>query len=149
METLSIRRAALADIDALVTLLDEYRHFYGQESDTRGTRRFLLDRFEQNESTVFLAFLYGRPVGFVQIYPSFSTVSLARTCILNDLYVSVDARRKGVGKKLLEAAASYCRQHGSIRLTLSTGVDNAAAQALYLEAGWRRDEQFFVYNLPL
>jgi ribosomal protein S18 acetylase RimI-like enzyme len=54
-----------------------------------------------------------------------------------------------VGKALLDAAAEYGRSEGAVRLTLSTEVTNAAAQALYESEGWGRDDTFYTYNLPL
>jgi hypothetical protein len=39
------------------------------------------------------------------------------------------------------------RAEGAVRLTLSTELANAPAQALYEAAGWRRDEGFCVYHL--
>lgn len=87
-----------------------------------------------------------RQWGFAQRYPSFSSVALARTYILSDLFVKASARRKREGKLLLLAAAEFAESSGAVRLTLSTGRDNVVAQALYGSAGWQRDEQFFVYH---
>ena len=69
--------------------------------------------------------------------------------VLNDLFVREQARRKGVASKLMSAAADYAKSLGAVRLMLSTATDYEAAQALYRSAGWKRDEQFFVYQLAL
>lgn len=55
----------------------------------------------------------------------------------------------GVGSLLLSAAASFGRAVGAVRLTLSTEVTNEAAQALYETEGWKRQADFYVYNLAL
>jgi GNAT superfamily N-acetyltransferase len=65
--------------------------------------------------------------GFAQLYPSFSSGSLARIFILNDLFVSPEARRCGAGIGLLQAAVDYGRRVGALRLVLSTEVSNATA----------------------
>jgi GNAT superfamily N-acetyltransferase len=83
------------------------------------------------------------------LYPSFSSASLARTFILNDLFVIENCRRKKVGALLLEAAADFAKSLGAVRLTLSTAVTNKPAQALYESAGWKRDEQFIVYHYAI
>lgn len=88
-------------------------------------------------------------VGFCQLYPSFSSVSLARTFTLNDLYVVESARKQGIATMLLKAAAEFAKELGAIRLTLSTAISNQAAQHLYEQAGWIRDQDFFVYHLKL
>ena len=89
------RQAVLADLDALSVLFDEYRQFQGQPSDVAAARAFLLQRFDHGESVLFIAHAGAAPVGFAQLYPSFSSVSLSRVFVLNDLYVRASARRGG------------------------------------------------------
>lgn len=95
MNTLTVRQAVLADLEALAPLFDGYRQFYGQPSDISAAHAFLRARFEHGESFVFIALDGDTPVGFTQLYPSFSSVSLARIFVLNDLFVHECARRKG------------------------------------------------------
>lgn len=146
---MQIRQATVADLDRLVPLFDAYRVFYGQPSDPELARSFLRDRFEHLQSIVFLALARDRPLGFTQLYPSFSSARARRIFILNDLFVVAEARGRGVGRALLAAAAEHGKAVGAARLTLSTGVDNRTAQALYEAAGWTRDTAFVSYNLPL
>jgi ribosomal protein S18 acetylase RimI-like enzyme len=63
--------------------------------------------------------------------------------------VQPDVRRQGVGKLLLTAAAQFGRTARAVRLTLSTEITNQGAQALYEKAGWTRQTDFQVCNLPL
>ncbi len=149
MNPIRIRQAVFADLDALAALLDAYRQFYGRAGDLSAAHEFLRARFEHGESVLFIAYEDGVPVGFTQIYPSFSSASLARTFILNDLFVAECARRKGIGSKLLAAAADFAKSVGAIRLTLSTAITNSTAQALYESSGWSRDQQFYVYHCSL
>jgi len=146
---LSVRQAVLADLYAVAHLFDGYRQFYGQASDVAAAQHFLLQRFEHGQSVILLAEHQGEVVGFTQLYPSFSSVSMARVFVLNDLFVLATARRLGVGKALLRAAADHARTLGAVRLSLSTAVDNLNAQALYEAMGWARDQKFFSYHLPL
>ena len=149
MDTRVVRQATVADLDDLVPLFDAYRQFYRQPSDPQQARRFLLGRFEHNQSVIFIAFEDGAAIGFTQLYPSFSSVGMARTFILNDLFVSPEARRRGVGAALLQAAAEYGWRVAAIRLVLSTELINANAQSLYEKTGWKRDTVFCVYQLTL
>jgi GNAT superfamily N-acetyltransferase len=130
-------------------LFDAYRQFYRQPSDCDGARRFLLERFERNQSVVFLAFTDGAAAGFTQLYPSFSSGAMAPVFILNDLFVTPEARRRGTGSALLNAAAEYGRGVGAVRLVLSTEIGNTTAQAVYESLGWKRDTVFCVYQLAL
>ncbi|MBO9574247.1 MAG: GNAT family N-acetyltransferase [Sphingobium sp.] len=147
---MTIRRATLADLDALAVLFDAYRVFYKQPSDLGGARTFLSERFERNESVIFIAADdSGHPLGFTQLYPSFTSAGMKRIYILNDLFVAEGNRRQGIATTLLEAAAQFARESGAARLALSTAFDNAAAQSVYEAHGWLRDEHFYSYNLKL
>jgi GNAT superfamily N-acetyltransferase len=143
-----IRRADLADLPALVPLFDAYRRFYGQPGDMERADAFLRERLLRDESIVLLAERAGVLVGFTQLYPMFSSVRTARVWVLNDLYVVEDARRGGVARALLDAAAAFARAEGARGLMLETTRGNAAARALYRAAGWHEDDSQW-YSLAL
>ena len=148
MSTITIHQATINDLEVLSVLFDGYRQFYGRDSDVAAAKQFLLDRFNHGESVLFLALEGSNPIGFTQLYPSFSSVSLGRILILNDLFVSASGRRKGAGSALLSAAVEYAKAVGAIRLGLSTALTNTTAQALYEADGWERDDDFF-YIYPI
>jgi ribosomal protein S18 acetylase RimI-like enzyme len=144
-----VRRATAADLPALVPLFDRYRQFYGQPTDAPRAYAFLAERFLRDESVVLLAFDGAEAIGFVQLYPSFSSIRTAPLVILNDLYVEPSARRAGAGQALVEAATNHAKGQGACGLILSTAVTNAPAQALYERLGWVRDTGFYEYGLSL
>lgn len=147
---ITIRQATVSDLDILIPLFDAYRQFYRQPPDPVLARQFLEERLQRNESVILMAQQPdGEAAGFTQLFPSFSSASAARIFILNDLFVAPSFRRQGVGSQLLGAAASFARSAGSVRLTLSTEVTNHAAQALYSAEGWKRQTDYFIYNLRL
>ena len=135
----AIRRANAADLDAAAALFDAYRRFYGQAGDLPRARAFLAERIDRGESVVLLAEAGGATRGFTQLYPVYSSVRTARTWLLNDLFVAEDARRRGVARALLDAAATFARDDGAAGLMLETMRDNAPARALYRAAGWHED----------
>jgi GNAT superfamily N-acetyltransferase len=139
----------VADVDLIVPLFDAYRQFYRQPIEPERVAQFLLDRFEHLESVIFVAFDGIAAIGFTQLYPSFSSGALARIFILNDLFVTQDARGRGAGSALLHAAAEYGRRVGALRLVLSTELTNTTAQSLYEKWGWKRDTAFCSYQLAL
>lgn len=144
-----IRQATLTDLDLIAPLLDAYRRFYGQESDITGARLFLRDRFEHGQSVLYLAEMEGQPVGFTQLFPTFSSVLMQRVFVLNDLYVAPQARRTGIATRLLKAAENHARTLGAARLSLITAVDNLPGQSLYEACGWVRERAFYTYHLHL
>jgi GNAT superfamily N-acetyltransferase len=146
----TVRQATIFDLERIVPLFDAYRQFYRRPGDPVLAHEFLRERFQHQESIIFLAEQEdSAAVGFTQLFPSFSSVSAARIFILNDLFVHPDARRKRVGALLLAAAARFGREAGAVRLTLSTEVTNQTAQALYETEGWTRQTEFYSYDLTL
>ncbi len=147
--TLAVRRATLDDLDAVARLFDLYRVFYGKPSEPAVAKEFIRARMTQDESVILLAEIKGDAVGFTQLYPAFSSVSATRTWILNDLLVVPEARRSGVARALLVAAADFARDDGALRLELETDHDNATAQALYHAMGWTAYDGTLRFRLPL
>ncbi|NRF71441.1 GNAT family N-acetyltransferase [Aquincola sp. S2] len=146
MNAVSVRQAVLSDLEDLVPLFDQYRRFQGQPSDPAAARAFLSERFDHGESVVFIAHDGTIPVGFAQLYPSFSSVSLSRVFVLNDLFVHESGRRKGVASRLLGAIEAYALAVGATRLSLNVARNNGSAQELYVSQGWKPDEQFYAYH---
>lgn len=149
MADLKVVQAGLQHLDELAVLFDSYRQFYRQASDITEAKAFLHERLTRGDSVVFIAFLDGEPAGFTQLYPSFSSVSASRIWILNDLFVTEEARRSGVAKALMERAATFGKAAGAARLTLTTEVTNENAQALYEALGWEKDTSFYTYTLSV
>ena len=139
-----IIKASLENLEALTPLFDGYRVFYEQRSDIPGARGFLKDRLENDDSVIFLAFSKEVPIGFTQLFPSFSSVSMQAVWILNDLYVLPEHRGQGHGEALLKHAQRYCQETKCKGLALETAVDNPARQ-LYEKLGWKKDTHCFHY----
>lgn len=71
----TVRAATRNDLDRLVPLFNAYRRFSGQQSDIIVARKFLSDRLSRNGSVVLVADNGGGAViGFVQLYPTFSSI---------------------------------------------------------------------------
>ena len=143
-----IRKAKKKDIEKLSVLFDKYRIFYKQASDVAKARSFLKKRIKRNESVIFVAEEGKELIGFAQLFPIFSSVSIKRTWLLNDLYVDEKARGKGTATKLLNAAKELGIETGSKWLLLQTASDNFTAQKVYEKNGWVRDTDFF-YRLDI
>jgi ribosomal protein S18 acetylase RimI-like enzyme len=145
----SVRKATVADLDLVAPLFDRYRQFYGCSADLELARRFLGERLERGESVVFVAVIDGKGVGFTQLYPTFTSIGVRRAWILNDLYVAPEARRQGVGRRLMDVARTMAERMGAAWLELATAIDNHAAQALYRSCGYKKEEKFDRFKLTL
>lgn len=143
-----IRNATITDLDALADLFDQYRIFYQQASDKKSAVSFLRNRMEKEESVILVAEENNQLAGFTQLYPVFSSVSMQRTWLLNDLYVSKSYRNKGIATSLLDAAKTFAKETSSKWLLLQTANDNTTAQRVYEKNGWRKETDIF-YRLDV
>jgi len=141
---IEVVRATVEDAERLAPMFDAYRRFYGRVSAVDECRGFLRERLERSESVIYIAQSGDgddiRTAGFVQLYPSFSSVSLCRAWTLNDLFVDAAHRRLGAGRALMERAIGHCRETGAGQLWLQTDHTNATAQRLYDAVGMTRHE---------
>ncbi|MCR8630496.1 GNAT family N-acetyltransferase [Paenibacillus radicis (ex Xue et al. 2023)] len=151
MNNFTYAQATIHDLEDAVPLFDQYRIFYGQESDETSARAFLFERLVARESVIFIAKdrTHEKAVGFMQLYPSFSSISLKRSWILNDLYVVEAYRGNGIAQQLLEEARNYAGACAVKGIELATAQDNVRAQRLYERNGYKKDEQFYHYYLTL
>ncbi|VAW44348.1 acetyltransferase, GNAT family [hydrothermal vent metagenome] len=141
------RKANLKDLNQLSDLFDRYRQFYQQAADLKGAKEFISKRLENQQSVIFVVESDDKLLGFTQLFPSFSSVSMQRLWVLNDLFVAVAARQQGVAQSLMEAAKHFAQETNSKGLTLETDLDNIAAQKLYDGLGYQRQADTYHYFL--
>ena len=91
----------------------------------------------------------GHAVGFATIFWTWSTLSADRLGVMNDLFVSQDARGGGVADALIAACADQCRERGVPELAWQTAKTNARAQAVYERVGATRDDRWLDYSLSV
>lgn len=160
-----IEQATIHDVPQLAVLFNQYRVFYGQDSNVEGAKQFLLDRFNHAESVILVAkkkenedantdaninvSMNANILGFTQLYPTFSSISMQRSWILNDLYVAEEHRKQGIAEQLLEQAKRFAMMTNAKGIALSTAPTNKQAQALYEKLGYVRDDEFYNYFLSL
>ena len=129
--SVEITRGSLDVMDEMAALFNGYRTFYRQPSDIEAAKNYLKSRIENDESVIFLARIDGVAAGFMQLYPIFSSVSLKRAWLLNDIYVDAAHRRKGVARALLQKAKELGHETQSKWLMLQTQQRNLNDQNLY------------------
>ncbi|WP_025109045.1 GNAT family N-acetyltransferase [Pseudomonas sp. H1h] len=148
--TIQVMRATTAQLEAVAELFDAYRGFYQQPSNLAQSRAFISERMAGDESAIFLAQdENGGALGFVQLYPTFSSIDAHRTWLLSDLFTAPAARGRGAGRLLMNTARDFALQTGAKGLVLETATDNFTAQGLYESLGYVRDSGYYTYMLDL
>jgi len=145
-----IIEANIKHLDEVARLFNLYRIFYEQPDDLERAYNFIKARIEMKESIIFVSDnTDGTLSGFVQLYPSFCSVSTIPILILYDLFVDPDIRTKGIGRSLMNKAKQYAQENGFKRLELSTAKDNFIGQSLYESLGYEVDDEFLHYSLEI
>ena len=143
-------RADPSNLDKIASLFDAYRGFYGQPSNLTQSRNFIAERIARDESAIFFVEDdTGEALGFVQLYPTFSSIDAHRTWLLSDLFTTPAARGRGVGTLLMNTARTFALLTGAKGLVLETATDNLGAQRLYESQGYVRDTGYYTYCLDL
>ena len=147
---MKIITATLDHLEQLAPLFNAYRVFYEQEGDLEAATAFLRERFLLRENVVYLALEGETALGFALLYPSFSSVSIKRLWILNDLFVISEARGQRVGEALIGAAVELARASDAVGVQLETAHSNLSGQKLYERLGFQREDlEYRVYFLKV
>ncbi len=147
---MNIRAIKKIDIDNLAKLFDNYRVFYRKESNINGAKSFILDRFSNNDSKIYVCEDdHKNLVGFVQLYPLFSSTRMQKLWLLNDLFVNPNHRGKGVSIKLIEKAKTLVKQSNACGMMLETEKTNLIGNNLYPKTGFKlnSDSNFYEWNV--
>ena len=136
---MSVRRAELADADAVGRLLHDFNTEYdditpGPDALAERVRELIAS----GETIVLLA--GGGPEGLavLRFRPALWTSGLE--CYLAELYVVPNRRGQGLGRAIMETALAVAREQGADSMDLGTGDDDVAARALYESLGFSNRE---------
>jgi GNAT superfamily N-acetyltransferase len=153
-----IRSVQPSDFPRWKLLWDGYNAFYGREGATAlpdattnmAWSRFF-DAYEPMHALVAEqtghAEQVGQLLGLVHFIFHRSTISIAPTCYLQDLFTVESARGKGVGRALIEEVYQCAKQAGSSRVYWLTHETNETAMKLYDKVAEKSG--FIVYRKPL
>ncbi|MCJ8160605.1 GNAT family N-acetyltransferase [Acinetobacter zhairhuonensis] len=141
-----VRKATLDDLNQLAVLFDEYRQFYGASSNLSLSQQFLKQRFENQESVIFIHIKDDVLTGFILLYLGFSSVACSTYYILDDVYVTPQFRRQGSAKQLIDTAILFARHENALRISLETQKTNRESHRLYETMGFIADSEFRTYH---
>ncbi|HUN12074.1 MAG TPA: GNAT family N-acetyltransferase [Rhabdaerophilum sp.] len=143
--TLEIRPLQPADRAAWQPLCEGYLAFYKRPApadlvETAWSR--MMDPAHPVQARG--AFEDGKLLGIVHFFTHPSTLMVAPTCYLQDLFTVPEARGKGVGRALIARVCEEAKAQGCFRVYWHTHETNAEAQVLYNKVATRSG--FIVYQ---
>jgi GNAT superfamily N-acetyltransferase len=144
-----IRFVIREDFPQWLPLWEGYNRFYGRfdatalpEAITQTTWSRFFDAYEPVHAIV--AEQGGELMGLVHYIFHRSTISIAPTCYLQDLFTTESTRGQGIGRKLIEAVYQQARLAGAARVYWLTHETNSTAMKLYDKVAERSG--FVVYR---
>ncbi|MEO6405500.1 MAG: GNAT family N-acetyltransferase [Ferruginibacter sp.] len=143
-------KAELKHVEELAVLFNSYRLFYKQEPDAEIAIKFLSERLGQNESVVYVTLnSTNEMVGFVQLYPLFSSTRMKKLWLLNDLFVDEKHRGKGISIALINKCKELCITTDALGLMLETSKNNMEANKLYQKTGFllKQDTNYYTWQV--
>ena len=108
----------------------------GEQTLTEEQQEHLQQAIRDSKITFFVAKRGYRAVGMCSVAKCFSTFSCADTGVFDDFYIEPVFRRKGIARKLAEAAQAWCKKNSLASLTVTCApCDEKMYQALGFEIG--------------
>lgn len=131
--------AGLEEADAVSRLIIGFRDHMGRDWPSDNAMLAGVERLMEDLGTTYLLASVNddsAPGGVIQLRFRHSLWTAAPDCWLEDLYVDLTARRRGVGDALVALALDVAQARGARRVELDTSEDNEAARALYARHGF-------------
>ena len=132
-------RAAPHEAEAVAELLVAFRDHMGAGWPSANAFLASVERLMDDMQTEFLLAAADEdapPAGVLQLRFRFSVWKAAPDAWIEDVFVSPDARRAGLGDALVALAIERGGERGARRIELDCNEDNAGALALYERHGF-------------
>ncbi len=150
---MTIRRAAAADIDDMVSLLGELFEIEDDFAiDPCAQRQGLELLLNDPDATLLVADAMGSVVGMATMQRFVSTAVGEYVGLIEDVVVTMSHRGNGIGSRLLQAMLSEATRQHLMRLALAVDVRNLRALSFYGRYGFRISRMGMLYRaqpLPL
>jgi GNAT superfamily N-acetyltransferase len=142
--TAQLRRATLADIPALLGLVEQYWGFEKLPGFDAARIATQLERLltEERLGCGWLARVGGEPAGYLLAVYVFSLEHFGLTAEIDELFVLPRHRTHGVGSMLLDAAEKAFAQAGCANVSLQLSRANTAGRAFYRSRGYAERAAF-------
>lgn len=131
-----VRDATQADAEALTALLAAFLEEEGKAvapPSAETVARWLAP--PEPRVHALLGLQAARPLGYLAFYAAFSLFKPGPVFLVENLYVSPEARGLGLGRLLMQGAARQALRLGYRRLELNVVADNAPVHRFYERLG--------------
>jgi GNAT superfamily N-acetyltransferase len=144
-----IRKAEISDIHIIVQLIKELAEYEKLSHLVKISENDLLNSLFGDEGfvEVYLADFEGKTVGYALFFRNFSTFLSKPGMYLEDLFVKLEYRGRGIGKALLQKVISIAKERNYGRVEWSVLDWNKPAIDFYKSIGAQMLDDWKIFRL--
>lgn len=144
-----VRAVTADDLPDLLPLMRAYCTFYGSDPGDDQLRDLATAFLDPGSggSQLIARDGSGAALGHATVLWSWDTTLGQPLAVMEDLFVTEEARGRGVGRQLIEACRQLAAERGRSWLAWETAPDNETAQRLYDDLA-QRAGTWLAYRLP-
>ncbi|HGE5782846.1 TPA: N-acetyltransferase family protein [Bacillus pseudomycoides] len=148
LKNIEVFKATYEDRETVINLIKMYMEFYEKPVHDKNSLDELVNTIIKNADLglFYICTVNKDPVGFATLYTTFSTLSIGRAMILNDLFVIPNYRELGVGDMLFNTCKKYVQDNNYAYMEWVTAKDNIAAQNFYKKQKANKSD-WIVYSI--
>jgi GNAT superfamily N-acetyltransferase len=146
----TIRAATEDDVQLIYDLICELATYERLRDQVVGTPEILRESlFERRDAEALIVESEGEAVGYALFYTTFSSFECRAGIWLEDVYVKPEARRGGIGRKVLEHLAAIALERGHVRLEWVALDWNEPALNFYAKLGAATLDDWLIHRLEV
>jgi len=141
--TIRVEKVVEENIPQIIALMHEFAEYENLLEFFEATEeRLKLALFGDGKvAEAILAFDGDVPVAYAVFFPNFATFRGQRGIYLEDIFITKDARGRGLGEMILKYIAKLGRERGFERIDFQVLEWNTPAIGFYEKLGARRDDE--------
>jgi GNAT superfamily N-acetyltransferase len=146
----TIRAATEDDVQLIYDLICELATYEKLRDEVVGTPEILRESlFERRDAEALIVESGDEAVGYALFYTTFSSFECSAGIWLEDVYVKPEARRGGIGRKVLEHLAAIALERGHVRLEWVALDWNEPALNFYAKLGAATLDDWLIHRLEV
>ena len=144
MESVTIRRATLSDLERIIPLCIDYCAADSREVNEPMIRSGLAGLLDSDENGFILIACdeHNSPIGYAAVSTGWSLEVGGADYILDEIFIQQWG--EGIGRQLIAAAEDRCAELGVRRIFLETEGPNVRARSLYARLGFVEDDSVWM-----
>jgi GNAT superfamily N-acetyltransferase len=140
--TATVRHAEHSDAPSIAELLGELGYPAAPDAVALRLKRVLASR-----AAAFMCESDGRALGLCTIHLFDVIHEDTPVAMLSVLIVTANARRSGVGRRLVEGAERWARMSGAGRVVVATGLSRTDAHSFYEALGYEHNARRYIKRM--